>query len=125
MTNETTNLDLDAVDFDDWDETKEQEALKAAARSAKCRHIIGGDCFIGRFPDGTKVKLPLRLSLADIEEITRDDTDSVTQFTRVLEKVGGRKTADTIAKQPTTSMIDMANSYFTAYQKINELVLEK
>ena len=111
MTDTSQQIPSD-IDFDNWDDKKEEAALKEIAAAAKCKYAIGDQHFYGRFPDGTVLSMPLDISLEDVNEISQDDVASADQV-------------ETFISQPTPSMIDMANKYFETFQKINQLVLEK
>ena len=124
MTDTSQQIPSD-IDFDNWDDKKEEAALKEIAAAAKCKYAIGYQHFYGRFPDGTVLSMPLDISLEDVNEISQDDVASVDQFIRLLEKITGPDQVETFISQPTPSMIDMANKYFETFQKINQLVLEK
>ena len=53
------------AEFEDWDETKETEALAEVAKQIKVRHIIKDNEYWALAPGGTVYKLPLYLSIAD------------------------------------------------------------
>ena len=55
------------AEFEDWDETKETEALAEVAKQIKVRHIIKDNEYWALAPGGTVYKLPLYLSIADFE----------------------------------------------------------
>lgn len=122
----TDTTDIDRIDFDAWNDKKENEAIDALAKASRPRHAIGGDLYIALLPDGTRIKLPLRLSLADVQAITTDPTsDGVDQVIKLLDRIGDKKTTDIIKNAPIATMSAIADDYFQIIGKITNTTLGK
>ena len=103
-------------DFDSWTEEDETKALAALAPDIK--HIIVEKDFIGRFEDGTIVKLPLSLSVDEIDELTEKTENPVDQVKVLLEQLGGKDAVAEFTRQNMTETIAMANKFFTVFARI-------
>ncbi|KFI44699.1 hypothetical protein [Bifidobacterium biavatii] len=121
-----TTTDLATIDFDNWTDQQEQDAINQLAKQSRPRHIIGGNQFIAEFPDKKRVTLPLTLSLADINAMTQNnEDDAVQQVITLLERLGDKKTVDTITTEPVASMAAIASDYFETIQKITGATMGK
>ena len=91
----TQSITPTIAEFDDWDETKETEALAEVAKQVKVRHIIKNNEYWALTPGGTVYKLPLYLSIADFEALSgaSTDTDSLDQVKRILTVFAGDEQA--------------------------------
>lgn len=69
----TQSITPTIAEFDDWDETKETEALAEVAKQVKVRHIIKNNEYWALTPGGTVYKLPLYLSIADFCRILNSE----------------------------------------------------
>ena len=95
----TQSITPTIAEFDDWDETKETEALAEVAKQVKVRHIIKNNEYWALTPGGTVYKLPLYLSIADFEALSgaSTDTDSLDQVKRILTVFAGDEQAKQLA----------------------------
>lgn len=105
-------------DFDSWTEDDETAAL--AALKPDIKHIIVEKNFIGRFPDGVIVKMPLSLSLDDADALQEDAANPVDQFKTLLKRVGGDDVAAEFSKHDLAETVVMADRYFTVFSKISQ-----
>ena len=108
--------DVIEYDFDSWAEDNETKAL--AALAPKIQHIIVEKDFIGRFEDGTIVKLPLSLSVDEVDALTEKTENPVDQVKVLLEQLGGRDAVADFTRQNMTETIAMANRFFTVFARI-------
>ena len=90
------------AEFEDWDETREAEALAEVANQVKVRHIIKNNEYWALTPGGTVYKLPLYLSIADFEALSgaSTDTDSIDQVKRILTVFAGDEQAKQLEREP-------------------------
>lgn len=113
--------DVVEYDFDNWTEEDEQKALVALAPDIK--HIIVEGTFVGRFPDGVIVKLPLSISLDDIDTMTKDTPNPVDQVKNLLRTVAGEDGVAEFTKHDMTETIVMAERFFTLFSRIAQAAL--
>lgn len=113
--------DVVEYDFDNWTEEDEEKALVALAPDIK--HIIVEGNFIGRFPDGVIVKLPLSISLDDIDAMTKDTPNPVDQVKNLLRTVAGEDEVAEFTKHDMTETIVMAERFFTLFSRIAQAAL--
>ena len=107
----------DEYDFDSWSEDDEEKAIEAVATSIKVPHIIVENSFVGRFPSGEIVKVPLRVPV-EIADIADQETNPVDQLRSILDKLGDKKATETILSQGLLETVAFANSYFSTIQRI-------
>lgn len=103
-------------DFDAW--TEEDEAKAIAALVPEVKHIIVEKNFIGRFPDGAIVKLPLSISLDDIDRLTASYASPVDQVKALLTTMGGEDGAREFSKHDLAETMVMAERFFTVFNRI-------
>ncbi|WP_051701743.1 MULTISPECIES: hypothetical protein [Mycetocola] len=108
-------------DFDNWSEEDEAKALAALAPDIK--HIIVEKNFIGRFPDGTIVKVPLSISLDDVDAMSKDSVNPVDQFKTLLSQVGGDEVSAEFSRHDLTETIAMSERFFTTFSRITSATL--
>jgi hypothetical protein len=109
---------VEAYDFDGWTQEAEDEALR---KLNDVKHIIVEDSFVGRFVDGTIVKIPLSLSLATIDELQADFDSPVDQYKRLLELFAGEEVADGLKQRSIIPVGIMTEKYFRALGRAQEL----
>lgn len=110
--------------FDTFTPDAEEQALRELASQGRVRHIIAGDRFVGRFSDGTRIILPLRLSVRQFRTVTGLDTasDGVDQFTTLVTGLAGQAEAEKIENEPLAEVAALvAGAYPRALQKVTEL----
>ena len=109
----TQSITPTIAEFDDWDETKETEALAEVAKQVKVRHIIKGDVYWALVPGGRTYKLPLSMSIDDFTRLsnTSDDTESVEQLKRILSAFAGDKQAKALNGEPVQVVFNLLSDY--------------
>jgi hypothetical protein len=103
-------------DFDNWSEADEEKALAALAPQIK--YIIVEKTFVGRFEDGVIVKLPLSISLDDIDQLTDDFQNPVDQVKELLKTMGGEESVKEFTRHNMTETIAMAEKFFSVFSRI-------
>lgn len=109
---------LEEYDFDSWTEDDEKAAL--AALRPEIKHIIVERNFIGRFPDGTIVKMPLSISLDDVDALQNDAGNPVDQFKLLLKRVAGDDVAKEFSKHDLAETVLMSERFFSVFSKISQ-----
>jgi len=112
----TSTAPADEYDFDSWDEEKETAAIAALVPDIK--HVIVEKSFVGRFGDGTIVKLPLEISLDDIDRLSAEFANPVDQVKELLTTMGGPEVAREFASHNLAETIAMANRFFNVFSRI-------
>lgn len=107
------NMAPSIAEFDDWDETREAEALAEVAKQIKVRHIIKNNEYWALTPGGTVYKLPLYLSIADFEALsnTQTDTESLEQVKRILAVFAGDEQAERLEHEPMQVAFNLIQDY--------------
>lgn len=115
------------TEFDDWDETKETEALAEVANQVKVRHIIKNNEYWALTPGGTVYKLPLYLSIADFEALSgaSTDTDSLDQVKRILTVFAGDEQAKQLEREPMQVAFNLIQDYGETLAKSQGVELGK
>lgn len=103
-------------DFDNWSEDDEKKALAALVPNIK--YIIVEKTFIGRFEDGAIVKLPLSITLDDIDRLSAEFTNPVDQVKDLLKTMGGEDSVKEFTRHNMTETIAMAEKFFSVFQRI-------
>lgn len=106
-----------AYDFDNWTAEDEEAALAEVREAIQVKYVIVENSFVGRFPDGTEMKLPFSVSIDDIEAVVAAGTE-VDGLKILFERIAGTEAADTFASQPLPSATDFAAKYFGLFRKI-------
>ena len=107
---------VEEYDFDSWTDEDEEKAL--AAIRPDIRHIIVERNFIGRFEDGSIVKLPLTISLDDIDRLSSEFASPVDQVKALLDTMGGDDAVREFSRHDLTETIMMADRFFTIFGRI-------
>lgn len=121
MTAKTTTAPAVEYDFDSWTEEAETKALAALAPDIK--HIIVEKNFIGRFPDGAIVTMPLAISLDDVDALQEESLNPVDQFKTLLTRVGGSEAAAEFSRHDLTETIAMSERFFKIFSRIASATL--
>ena len=108
-------------DFDNWSEEDEKKALAALVPDIK--HIIVEKNFIGRFPDGAIVKMPLSISLDDVDALQAESGNPVDQFKTLLKRVGGQEVASEFSRHDLAETVVMSERFFTIFSRISQASL--
>lgn len=115
------------AEFEDWDETREAEALAEVANQVKVRHIIKNNEYWALTPGGTVYKLPLYLSIADFEALSgaSTDTDSLDQVKRILTVFAGDEQAKQLEREPMQVAFNLIQDYGETLSKSQGVELGK
>lgn len=115
------------AEFEDWDETREAEALAEVANQVKVRHIIKNNEYWALTPGGTVYKLPLYLSIADFEALSgaSTDTDSLDQVKRILTVFAGDEQAKQLEREPMQVAFNLIQDYGETLAKSQGVELGK
>ena len=108
-------------DFDTWSEADEEKAI--AALVPDVRYIIVEKVFIGRFVDGTIVKVPLSISLDDVDGLQEGYASPIDQFKKLLTTVGGEAAAKEFSSHDLTETAILSEKFFTILQRIQKVAL--
>lgn len=115
-TKTTKPAEVMEYDFDSWDEEAEQKALAELAPDVK--YILVEGSFVGRFTDGSIIKLPLSISIDDIETMTENTPNPVDQIKNLLRDVGGDDAVMEFTKHNMTEAVVLAEKFFTIFTRI-------
>lgn len=109
----TQSITPTIAEFDEWDETKETEALEEVAKQVRVRHIIKNNEYWALTPGGTVYKLPLYLSIADFEALsnTQTDTESLEQVKHILTVFAGDEQAERLEHEPMQVAFNLIQDY--------------
>ena len=123
----TQSITPTIAEFDDWDETKETEALAEVAKQVKVRHIIKNNEDWALTPGGTVYKRPLYLSIADFEALSgaSTDTDSLDQVKRILTVFAGDEQAKQLEREPMQVAFNLIQDYGETLAKSQGVELGK
>ena len=121
------NMAPSIAEFEDWDETREAEALAEVANQIKVRHIIKDNEYWALAPGGTVYKLPLYLSIADFEALSgaSTDTDSLDQVKRILTVFAGDEQAKQLEREPMQVAFNLIQDYGETLAKSQGVELGK
>ena len=114
-----------AYDFDGWDAEAEDAAIRAIAASAKPQHIIVENRLVARFSDGEIVEVPLRMTLAQIEDVAaKMETDAPgEQIELVLRVFGDDATADKLRERDMHEVNAIGGLFVETFNKIHAVSL--
>lgn len=113
-------------DFDTWTEDDEEAAIKQIAAESSVRYIIVEKDFVGRFPDGTILRAPVRLSVNDLDVITSTDADGgteVDQIKALLRVLGREEDLAVFEAQDLVSATDYAMKYMKVFSRVAGIAL--
>ncbi len=110
--------DVEEYDFDSWSDEAETAALTALN---DVKYIIVEGSFVGRFSDGTIVKIPLSLSLETINELQTEFASPIDQFQHLLKTFAGDEIAESLNKLSIIAVGIMTEKYFRLLGKAQEL----
>ncbi|MDN3309559.1 hypothetical protein QWJ90_01305 [Microbacterium oryzae] len=101
-------------DFDSWSEEDEAKAIEALKPDV--RYIIVEESFVGRFPDGAIVKMPLEVSLDDVDAL--EGLPPVDQFKTLLGRIGGDEATAEFTRHSLAETAVMAEKFFRVFSRI-------
>ena len=111
-------------DFESWDEAAEEAAIAEAAAASDVKYIIvEGKTYVARFPDGQIIKVPLKVSLADIEAITTETSDEMQQVKSLLQILGQDDDLVMLSQQSLISVSIFAERSFRVFEKVSQVAL--
>lgn len=110
--------EVEEYDFDGWTQEAEDAALK---EMNDVKHVIVEGKFVGRFADGTIVKIPLELALGMIDELQAEFPNPVDQFKHLLRTFMGEESAADLDKRSLIPVAILAEKYFRALQRAQVL----
>lgn len=102
-------------DFDNFDE---EAALARLRAETQVRYIVVERDFVAKFPDGKIIRIPLRLSLDQVNKLSEEFDNPLDQVTSLLEQIGGGSAAAELKAQDLLSAVDFATKYFDVLQKV-------
>lgn len=105
-------------DFDNWDQEAEDAALVALN---DVKYIIVEQHFVGRFADGTIVRIPLRLNLALVDELQAEHDSQIDQFKALVKTFGGEDLAASLDTQGLIAVAIITEKYFRCLGRAQEL----
>lgn len=109
-------------DFDSW--TPEAEEAALAAIAGKFRYIVVEGDYVGRFSDGTIVRVPLEFDMAALESID-ESAAPADQLRAVLVGFGGEAAGDAIVGKSMIQVATFATTYFELVQRATEQAISK
>jgi hypothetical protein len=118
MASTKTATSVEEYDFDNWSEEAEEAALRALN---DVKYVIVEGTFVGRFSDGTIVKIPLSLKLGMIDELQEKFASPVDQFRHLLRTFAGDDVADGLAERSLIPVAIMTEKYFRCLGRAQEL----
>ena len=114
-----TGNELEAeYDFDSWTQEDEDAALR---KINDVKHIIVGGNFVGRFGDGTIVKIPLELKLSTIDELQEKFTSPVDQFSHLIRTYAGEEVADSLKDRSIIPLAILSEKFFRCLARAQEI----
>jgi hypothetical protein len=102
-------------DFDHYDEEAALARLRAETR---IRYIIVERDFVAKFPDGKIIRIPLKLSLDQVNKLSAEFDNPLDQVSSLLEQIGDGSAAADLKAQDLLSAVDFAAKYFEVLQKV-------
>ncbi len=118
MAETKTKTEVVEYDFDNWTQEDEDNALRTLN---DVKHIIVEGSFVGRFVDGSIVKIPLSLSLSMIEELQRTFDNPIDQFKHLIQTFAGEDVANDLGARNIVPVSIMSEKYFRALQRAQQL----
>jgi hypothetical protein len=120
-TTPTPPAPVEEYDFDNWSEEDETKAI--AELVPDVRYVIVERTFVGRFADGVIVKLPLSISLDDIDALTETTPNPVDQVKTLLRTIGGEASVQDFSRHDLSETIIMADKFFRVFTRISQAAL--
>jgi hypothetical protein len=113
--------EVEEYDFDSW--TEDNEAAAIAALAPNTRYIIVEKNFIGRFEDGVTVKLPLSITLDDVEMMSAENPDPVDQVKALLKGMGGDDAVKEFTRHNLAETIQLSEKFFAVFTRISQATI--
>jgi hypothetical protein len=119
------DIQIDDSAFDEYDDEQAGKALEAIAASSSVKRIIleKDKSFIGRYSDGTRIRIPLRISLSVVNQLAEKSDDPVDQLYGLIETLSGKNEASTFVSQPVNESTALARQYFKDLQKLTNATM--
>ncbi len=118
MASTKTTTPADQYDFDNWDQDAEDAALVALN---DVKYIIVEQSFVGRFADGTIIRIPLVLNLGIVDELQAKHDSQIDQFKSLIETFGGEELAAALDSKGLIAVAIMTEKYFRCLARAQEL----
>lgn len=109
---------VDEYDFDSWTQEDEDKALIALN---DVRYIIVEGDFVGKFADGTIVRIPLSLPMSIIDELQEKFDTPLEQFRHLLRLFAGEEIAASLSDRSMIPVAIMTEKFFRAMARAQEL----
>lgn len=114
----TTKPEDPGYDFDSWNQEAEDAAL-AVLNDVK--YIIVEQDFVGRFADGTIIRVPLTLKLSLVEELQAKHNNQIDQFKSLVQTFAGDELAGAMDSKGLIPVAIMTEKYFRCLARAQEL----
>lgn len=111
-------IEVAEYDFDNWTQEDEDAAL---LRINDVKHIIVEDNFVGRFGDGTVVKIPLSLKLDLVDELQADFDTPIEQFRHLIRTFAGEDVATELNNRSMIPVAVLSEKFFRCLARAQEL----
>ena len=112
------------ADFDAWTQEAETAAIEAIAAASQIRYIVVEGTFVGRFPDGTILRTPVRFNTEDLDKVSSVAGDSELDQVRALFSVLGDKEAlSYLEGADLVSATDYAKKYLSVFARVMGVAL--
>jgi len=115
-TTKTAAAEVEEYDFDSWTEDDETKAIEAIRPDV--RYVIVERTFVGRFGDGEIVKLPLSISLNDIDRLSAEFPNPVDQVKELLRTMGGDAALEVFTSHDLAETMVLAEKFFSVFSRI-------
>lgn len=112
------STEVEEYDFDAWTEEDETAALIALN---DVKNIIVEGSFVGRFADGTIVKIPLSLTISMIDELQAQFDNPIDQFRHLITTYAGEDLGAQLAERSMIPVSIMTEKYFRCLARAQEL----
>ena len=112
------SAEVEEYDFDNWTQEAEDDALR---KLNDVKHIIVEQSFVGRFADGTIVKIPLSLSMATIDELQAEFASPVDQFRHLIKTFSGEEIAASLESRSLIPVAILTEKFFRCLSRAQEL----
>lgn len=100
-----------AEEFEAWDESMLEEAVKEAAEAFKVKWMVKGMGFYAQLPSGKVYRLPLGISAATFEELANVDDSQAVEVFRSLFRAFAPKRVEDLENEPIQSVMGMMERY--------------
>lgn len=110
-------------DFESFDDAALEAAIADAGASSRVKFIVVEGRFVGRFPDGEILEVPLKVSADDVERLTVEHASPVEQLYELLRLFGTEAQVKGLRKRNLAEVMSFSNSYFDVFGRVNAAAL--